>query len=245
MHLGETTARIALFVLAVTLQPGSAVLGQTITPSTANAAAEAVAVEEAEEVIDEAPLLLQLFKSEANITNAIGMIMIHVPKGYRVAEFETTQSQYQRIMAATPSKYPGAKRPVERVSWTEAQQFCRTLTERERADGVLPEEFEYSLPTEKQWEFFVADAALSQAIVSYIGDRPWTENVGLLAPNELGLYDVRGNVWEWCLPQPIARGGSYQSHEDALSISARYAGTPDLKFMDIGFRVVLKEVGTQ
>jgi formylglycine-generating enzyme required for sulfatase activity len=128
---------------------------------------------------------------------------------------------------------------VEQVSWNQAREFCRKLTQREIKEGTLPKEYGYALPTQQQWESFMADANLEDAITSHLGDRRATENVGGLRPNKLGLYDVRGNVWEWCA-EPVARGGSWRSHEDYLDPDFRFVGSPDLQYDDIGFRVVLQ-----
>jgi formylglycine-generating enzyme required for sulfatase activity len=95
------------------------------------------------------------------------------------------------------------------------------------------------LPSEEQWEFFVDQANLKDGITSHLGDRRNPENVGGLGPNKYGLHDVRGNVWEWC-STPVARGGSWRSYEDYLELAFRYAGTPDLSYDDIGFRVILE-----
>ncbi len=192
---------------------------------------------------DPAEELAELFAKEESITNTLGMVMVWLPDAkYRVAQFEVTQAWYETVMGANPSKFSGATRPVENVSCLEAAEFCRKLTEKEQSEAKLPKNFAYQLPTEAEWELYVNETPLNTAIVSLIGDRPWTENVGLLPPNKLGLHDVRGNVWEWCA-NAVARGGSYQSHEDYLGIGFRFAGTPDLKMEDIGFRVLLKETG--
>jgi formylglycine-generating enzyme required for sulfatase activity len=183
--------------------------------------------------------LLELFQSEENITNSLGMVMVWVPAGYRVAQFEVTQTEFEKVMSSNPSQFKGPRRPVERVTWTQAQEFCRKLTESERAKDMLPDGYSYALPTQEQWRYFVGDADLPNAITSHLGDRRQTENVGSLQPNEFGLYDVRGNVWEWC-SEPVARGGSWRSHEDFLDVDFRYVGTPTTAFDDIGFRVILQ-----
>jgi len=184
--------------------------------------------------------LLALFKEEKSITNTLGMVMVWVPNGYRVSRYEVTQREFEQILKTNPSKFKGDSRPVENVTWEEAGEFCKRLTETEQAADQLPKTFYYSLPTEAQWEFYVDEATLQDAITSYLGDRKQTENVGGLGPNKYGLYDVRGNVWEWC-SSPVARGGSWRTFEDWLAISFRFVGTPGARYEDIGFRCVLME----
>jgi hypothetical protein len=191
---------------------------------------------------DKEKLLLEQFKKEENTTNSLGSIMVWVPAGYRVGQCEVTQAEFQPVMGANPSKFAGPQRPVEQVSWTEAQEFCRKLTEREVQDGKLPKSYAYALPSEEQWESYAADTLLKDTITSYLGDRRNTENVGGLPANKCGLHDVRGNVWEWCAT-PVARGASWRSYEDFLAPGLRFVGTPDLRYDDIGFRVVLQSTG--
>jgi formylglycine-generating enzyme required for sulfatase activity len=186
-----------------------------------------------------APDLVEHFQSDQDITNSLGMVLVSLPAGYRVAQHEVTQSAYQTVMGVNPSRFQGAQRPVERVSWNQAREFCHKLTESERDKGALPDGYAYTLPTQAQWTFFVGDAELKDAITSHLGDRVQTEAVGGLGPNQYNLYDVRGNVWEWC-SDPVARGGSWRSHEDFLGVDFRFVGTPDAVYDDIGFRVILQ-----
>ena len=165
--------------------------------------------------------------------------MVHVPQKYRVAQYEVTQSDYRAVMGENPSRFVGDRRPVERVTWNEAKTFCEKLSQREAAAGLLPPGYAYALPTETQWEHFVGDAKLEDAITSHLGDRRNSENVGTLAPNQFGLHDARGNVWEWCA-STAARGASWRSHEDYLAIPFRFTSNADAKYDDIGFRVVLQ-----
>jgi formylglycine-generating enzyme required for sulfatase activity len=182
--------------------------------------------------------LLTLFKKEESITNTLGMVMVWVPKGYRVDRYEVTQREFEEIMQTNQCKFKGANLPVDNVTWEEAAEFCKKLTDKERAAGKLPKTYLYALPTEDQWDYYVDEATLQEAITSYLGDRKNPENVGGLGANKFGLYDVRGNVWEWC-SSPLARGGSWRTYEDLLAVSFRYVGAPGTRYDDIGFRCVL------
>lgn len=183
--------------------------------------------------------LLALFESEESITNSLSAVMVWTPAGVRVGKTEVTQAQYQTVMGKNPSRFPGANRPVEMVSPSDAKQFCSRLTQLEQDAGTLPEGYTYGLPSQSDFDDWIQGTTLETAYVSLVGDRPSTTNVASLPPNPLGLHDVRGNVWEWCTDL-TARGGSYQSHEDYLAPNFRFVGDANMKVMDIGFRVVLR-----
>jgi len=210
-----------------------------IRASAAEPAAAATQSPEAKAKEEKAAKLLELFQSDSSITNSLGMILVHLPGGFRVAQYEVTQGDYQSVMGENPSRFPGARRPVEHVTWNQAKSFCERLTQKDSDAGRIPPGYRYALPTEAQWDEYVGDARLQDAITSHLGDRRSTENVGGLPPNQHGLYDTRGNVWEWS-SSPIARGASWRSHEDFLDVSFRFVGEPDRPFDDIGFRVVLQ-----
>jgi formylglycine-generating enzyme required for sulfatase activity len=193
---------------------------------------------------------------DANFTNTIGMEMVWLPKngangGYYVGKYEVTQAEYEKVMGKNPSYFKDPRKPVEAVSWDEAMEFCKRLTDIERKAGGLREGWVYTLPTEKQWEYFVGDADLKDAVTSKDRPRKSTERVGSLGKNKFGLYDVLGNVWEWCddwydssQKHRVMRGVSWgYGDPPALAVSARLGSAPGNRFNFLGFRVVLVRRG--
>jgi len=124
-----------------------------------------------------------------------------------------TQGQYEAVMGTNPSQFRGSDLPVETITWDEAMEFCQKLTDREKAAGRLPNGYAYTLPTEAQREY----ACRAGTTGDYAGDldaMAWyftdtTHPVGKKQPNGWGLYDMHGNVWEWCLNW----GGAYPGGE--------------------------------
>ena len=199
---------------------------------------------------------------------------IKIPHGFWMGKCEVTQGEYHAVMGINPSHFIGEPaRPVEKVSWQQAVEYCSKLTAREQLAGRLPAGYAYRLPTEVEWEY--ACRAGTTTRFSY-GDDPgysrltdyawFTGNagstphpVGGKRPNAWGLYDMHGNVWEWCLDHwsgpagnddsnppggrtsslRSARGGSWlydgrfcrSANRDDYYISNRCS--------DVGFRVVL------
>jgi formylglycine-generating enzyme required for sulfatase activity len=193
---------------------------------------------------------------------------VTLTKDFYLGVTELTQAQYKKIMGKNPSAFAGAERPVDTVSWEDAVEFCERLSE-------LPEEKKagrvYRLPTEAEWEY--ACRAGSKTAFSFgddkssLGDYAWfsdnsdgkTQSVGEKKPNAWGLYDMHGNVWEWCsdwygehpgkaVSDPegpekgsgrVIRGGSL-GHEAAGCRSADRRGlNPSLRGSNFGFRVAL------
>src|SRR5262249_2472901 len=134
-----------------------------------------------------------------SFVNANRMDMVQLPGGWWAARFETVQFQYEKIMGTNPSMFQDPFRPVECVSWNDATEFCRRLTESEGADGKLPAGHVYRLPTESEFAEMAEASSSANAVTSSDGLRWATEPAGSLRPNALGLHDVIGNVWEWCL----------------------------------------------
>ncbi len=139
--------------------------------------------------------------------------------GFWLGKYEVTQSEWKQVMKDEPwegQKFTkeGADYPATFVDWDHATDFCRKLTERERQAGRLPKDWEYTLPTEAQWEY--ACRARTETRFSFgddhskLGDYAWfgenasnageeyAHRVGQKKPNPWGLCDMHGNVWEWC-----------------------------------------------
>ncbi len=138
--------------------------------------------------------------SSDGASNEAPVHAVTISQPFYIGKYEVTQSQWQAIMGNNPSYFKDANRPVEMVSWSQAQEFIRTLNQKENTS-------KYSLPTEAQWEFaacggnqsrkfrFAGSNHLSEVAISNVSQ---TSAVGSLKPNELGLYDMSGNVCEWC-----------------------------------------------
>jgi formylglycine-generating enzyme required for sulfatase activity len=125
--------------------------------------------------------------------------------------------------------------------------FCARLTAEELKRKSLPAGYYYTLPTESEWESLLADASLKDAVTSQGARRAGTAPVGSLGTNSLGLYDMRGNVMEFCLgdtgkPYRVLRGASWQDWiEINLRPDFRNYCKPDDKQNTFGFRVLLKK----
>jgi len=167
------------------------------------------------------------------MTNSVGMVLVLLPSGIWVGKYEVTQGEYRRVMWSNPSKSINDRQPVERVTWSAANAFCQKLTEKERTK--LPAGSAYSLPTQKQWDEFAAGQKFEN-LSTQAATAPSV--VGQGSANKFGLFDVLGNVWEWCLDggtgtDKLLKGGAFDSTTFELSMA------PDRQMPNCGFRCVL------
>jgi formylglycine-generating enzyme required for sulfatase activity len=193
-----------------------------------------------------------------------------------------TQGEWKFLMETEPWKggpytQKGDDFPATYVTWDAATKFCDQLTQQERAAGRLPDDWEYSLPSEAQWEracragtetrFSFGDEAGNLRDYTWCGDTrdgkdAFAHRVGQKKPNAWGLYDMHGNVWEWCqdwyapkLPggrNPlvteqkadaawrVVRGGGWGDAASNCRSGYHFAQNPRHAASDYGFRVVLR-----
>jgi formylglycine-generating enzyme required for sulfatase activity len=191
-------------------------------------------------------------------------------KGFWIGKYEITQGQWKNIMGYNPASFKlGYNYPVENVSWDEVQEFIRKLNKINEKTGK-----KYRLPTETEWEFACRSREKNDkysgttesdmdAFVWYESNSEKTTHpVGTTLPNALGIYDMSGNVWEWCediyisdaydKSQPhvvteedketdrVIRGGSWQYPPRNCRCTFRRGKQTSLTGNDIGFRLVME-----
>ncbi len=193
---------------------------------------------------------------------------------FYMSKYPITQNQYQTIMGENPSNFKGGNFPVENVTWHNATEFCQRLSEK---TGKI-----YRLPSESQWEYacragtttpFYFGETITSELANYNSNytygkvpktnyRQETTNVGIFPPNAFGLYDMHGNVWEWCLDiwhdnyngapndgsvwekgesinQRVIRGGSWNDNPNHCRSAFRFNNYFDNCIINLGFRVLL------
>ena len=189
-------------------------------------------------------------------------------KSFYIGKFEVTQKQWRAITGSNPSGFQNCDDcPVERVSWEEVQSFLNALNQKTGK--------KYRLPTEAEWEY-AAQGGNKTMNWPYAGGKDvnatgWyvmnakktTHPVGQKQPNELGIYDMSGNVLEWCsdwfnpkyyqvspTSDPtgpiqgelrVARGGSWMNKPGTLKVTFRRGIKPNATYSDVGFRIVREE----
>ena len=200
---------------------------------------------------------------------------------FYIGTYEVSQKEWRSVMGYNPSFFEGDELPVEKISWYEAVNFCNKLSEKEgltpcytfgRGNKVVWNDKAngYRLPTEAEWEYAANGGQLSKHTL-YAGNNDpdvigWhkanskgtTHESGLKANNELGLYDMSGNVWEWCWDwygdypsNPVTnpkgptlgtercrRGGGWHIIEKSMRNTNRIGTPPNMSFNYVGLRVV-------
>ncbi|WP_418869584.1 formylglycine-generating enzyme family protein [Segatella hominis] len=188
---------------------------------------------------------------------------------YYIGKYEVTQALWQAVMGSNPSKYKGDNLPVEMVSWNDCQEFISKL------NSMTGRKFR--LPTEAEWEYAARGGKKSRGYQysgsNSISDVAWysgncgnisginTHPVGKKQANELGIYDMTGNVWEWCQDmygyyslsaqknptgstggnKRVIRGGSWFNTRESCRTSDRADSSPDHHFEGLGLRLALSE----
>ncbi|MEM9896952.1 MAG: formylglycine-generating enzyme family protein [Bacteroidota bacterium] len=185
---------------------------------------------------------------------------------FYLSKYLVTQELWQAIMGNNPARFKGAKRPVEEVSWEDAQQFVKKLNTLSKNS--------YRLPNESEWEYAARGGVYSQGYIYSGSDKlsqvGWydansndeTHEVGQKLANELGLYDMSGNVYEWCeddwhgdyggapdngsawIDSPrganrVVRGGGWIDDAVRCRPASRVRYRPGYRYYDIGFRLAM------
>ena len=182
---------------------------------------------------------------------------------FSIGQTQVTQELWEVVMGTNPSSFKGNKKPVENVSWNDCQTFIQKLN---KLTGK-----QFRLPTEAEWEFAARGGILSKGCTfsgsDSIDEVAWyednsgvtTHDVGIKSPNELGIYDMSGNVWEWCQDwyagdyysycvdnNPIGaasgsnrvnRGGGWYYNATSCRVANRGSYTPTGTYDNIGFRL--------
>ena len=203
---------------------------------------------------------------------------VQLTQPFWLGKYEVTQGQWERVMGSTVQQQrdkvdpqwemrgEGADHPIYYVSYDEALAFCQKVTASERAAGRLPEGYAYTLPTEAQWEYAcragtTGDYAGNLDSMGWYGDNSGntTHAVGQKQANAWGLYDMHGNVWEWCRDwygaypggtaadpsgaasgsDRVFRGGSWYFSAPYCRSAFRGRRSPGIRNSNLGFRLAL------
>jgi len=187
---------------------------------------------------------------------------VTIENGFWMGKYEVTQAQWSAVMGTTPSYFLGnPNNPVERVSWDDCQSFMQKM-------NLLDGNNNYTLPSESQWEY-ACRAGITDPYYGLVDDIAWhsansgwgPNYVGDKIPNNFGLYDMSGNVFEWCSDKwhggytgapadgsswdeswstvHVIRGGNWRHVSSYCRSAARFGAYPDSKYYNIGFRPVI------
>ncbi|MGD9778965.1 formylglycine-generating enzyme family protein [Methanomethylovorans sp.] len=188
-----------------------------------------------------------------------------IPEPFYLGKYLVTQKEWRSVMGNDPSCFEGDDRPVECVSWNDVQEFIAKLNIKEGTD-------KYCLPTEEEWEYACRAGTTTRYSFgdtdSKLGEYAWycanseheTHPVGQKKPNPWGLYDMHGNVWEWCQNRsngnydenlayastwedvvvfsPVLRGGGWVSYPRKCRSAYRMTFHPNYGHYSLGFRLL-------
>ena len=197
---------------------------------------------------------------------------VTLTRDFYLGKTEVTQAQWKAVMGNNPSYFKGDDLPVEKVSWNDAMEFCKKLNEM----GKAPSGWKFTLPTEAQWEYAARGGRNSRGYKYSGSDNPdevawYNRNSGNEAhpvarkkANELGLFDMSGNVWEWCLDDwnddsskarpeftrsnyrsgsdRVNRGGGWGNRASGCRSASRSYDAPGNRLSGLGFRLALVQV---
>jgi formylglycine-generating enzyme required for sulfatase activity len=192
-------------------------------------------------------------------------VQVILSQGFWMGQTQVTQAQWRAMMGNNPSRFQGESRPVECVTWHDAQEFVAKIN----ASFVLPDGMQMTLPTEAQWEYAARAGEAGPYSGGTVDQVAWykensggeTHPVGTKKSNACGLNDMYGNVWEWCAdwyqeelkggvdPQGaisgstrVFRGGCWGNVADYCRVAYRYFNGPTYSANFIGFRVARSSV---
>ncbi|MDC0292966.1 formylglycine-generating enzyme family protein [Verrucomicrobia bacterium] len=202
---------------------------------------------------------------------------VTITKPFWLGKTEVTQSQWEAVMGNNPSRFKGDDLPMTNINWHDAVDFCEKLNAIKH--DTLPDGYRYTLPTEAQWEYACRAGTTTRFCYgddyNQLGQYAWNEDnssdkthpVGEKQPNDWGLHDMHGNVWEWCLdgysdsylegsvsdPQnfkissfQVVRGGSWFSIARYCRSLSRSKNPPNrTRLGNLGFRIALSPVLTE
>lgn len=190
-----------------------------------------------------------------------------------LGKYPITQAQYRAITGEAPSYFAGKNRPVESISWYEAIRFCNQLSHNNQLQPYYSIDTEtdriasidkangFRLPTEAEWQY-ACQAGSKQVRYGKLTEIGWyrensggaTQEVGQKLPNEWGLFDMLGNVWEWCEDlydqtvygsYRVFRGGGWADEErGCLATNRRRSHPSAFRMEDLGFRVARNNITT-